>query len=117
MLRLNRSINIRKDTYITDSEGFSEKQSVSVASVKAYREGRHGSSMWSNLAAFSTATDLFIIRTIPGVTVSTDMYIVDGDIKFDIESVEEIKGKKLYIQILARKVEPTGGESTVQDAR
>ena len=116
MLKFNRTIEIRKDIFALDAEGFSQKQSVSVAEIKAYREGRHGSTMWSNLAAFSTATDLFIIRRIPGVTVSTDMYILDGDTKFDIESVEEIKGKKLYVQILARKVEATGGESTVQNA-
>ena len=113
MLKLSRTIEIRMDFFILDADGFSVKENRLIRRVKAYREGRHGSSMWSNLAAFSGATDLFIIRSIPGITITTDMYILDDGKKFDIESVESIKGKGMYVQMLAEKVEATGGESTV----
>lgn len=42
-----------------DSEGFSTTVDEVLASVRVYREGRHGSQRWANLAAFSEATDLF----------------------------------------------------------
>ena len=40
-----------------DSEGFATQVEVTLASVRVYREGRHGSERWANLAAFSEATD------------------------------------------------------------
>lgn len=57
---------------------------------------------------FSEATDLFRFRTIPGVRVTTDCFILcDGD-RFDITSVEDVKGKGMYIEVLAKKVTPSG---------
>lgn len=54
---------------VKDSEGFSTTVDEILASVRVYREGRHGSQRWANLAAFSEATDLFRFRVIPGVDV------------------------------------------------
>ena len=56
-----------------DAEGFKSEKEVTLASVRAYREGRHGSERWANMAAFSEATDLFRFRVIPGVSVTTDL--------------------------------------------
>lgn len=75
-----------------DPEGFATTAYDVVASVRAYREGRHGSQRWANLAAFSEATDLFRFRCIPDVTVTTDHIIYSGGEKFDITSVEDVKG-------------------------
>ena len=51
-----------------DNEGFARKTDKTVAVFRAYREGRHGSVRWANLAAFSSATDLFRTRVLPGKT-------------------------------------------------
>ena len=40
-----------------NEEGFSITAYDVLASVRAYREGRHGSQRWVNLSAFSEATD------------------------------------------------------------
>lgn len=87
-----------------DREGFATQVEVTLASVRVYREGRHGSERWANLAAFSEATDLFRFRVIPGVTVTTEHFIVFEGERFDITSVENVKGRGMYIEVLAKKV-------------
>ena len=95
---------------IKDSEGFSATVDEVLASVRVYREGRHGSQRWANLAAFSEATDLFRFRVIPGLTVTTDHILVcDGD-RLDITSVENVKGRGMYTEVLAKKVVATNGK-------
>ena len=54
------------------------------------------------------ATDLFIIRAIPGTKLSTDMTILCDDENFEITSIEDVKGKNMYIEILAKKVIQNG---------
>lgn len=66
-----------------DEEGFATAVYDAVASVRAYREGRHGSQRWANLAAFSEATDLFRFRSIPGITVTTGHVIMTGGETFE----------------------------------
>lgn len=105
--RMTTSISIVKHTTTYDSEGFSTQTDVAVKDTRAYREGRHGSTAWRNRASFTTATDLFIIRN-PGVKITTDMVIIcDGD-SFNITSVENIKGRGMYLEILAEEVKPSG---------
>ncbi len=107
--KMNGFADIISVTAAKDSEGFSTFEDTVIASVRVYREGRHGSQRWANLATFSTATDLFRFRIIPGVTISTDHFIVcDGD-RFEITSVENVKGKGMYLEVLAKKVVPTIG--------
>lgn len=94
---------------IKDSEGFSTTADEILASVRVYREGRHGSERWANLAAFSEATDLFRFRLIPGLTVTTDHILVCEDGRFEITSVEDVKGRGMYTEVLAKKVVATNG--------
>lgn len=94
---------------VKDHEGFTTTAYDVVASVRAYREGRHGSQRWANLAAFTEATDLFRFRTVPGLTVTTDHVIMTNGETFDITSVENVKGRGMYIEVLAKKVESTYG--------
>ena len=94
---------------IKDSEGFTTTADEILASVRVYREGRHGSERWANLAAFSEATDLFRFRLIPGLTVTTDHILVCEDGRFEITSVEDVKGRGMYTEVLAKKVVTTNG--------
>lgn len=108
--KMNRIADIVAITAVQDSEGFSVNQETVLATVRAYREGRHGSQRWANLAAFSEATDLFRFRVIPGVEVTTGHFLdCDGD-RFCILSVENVKGRGMYIEVLARKVVPSRGK-------
>ncbi len=107
--KMNRTAEIVEIRNVKDSEGFASRQETVLASVHVYREGRHGSERWANLAAFSEATDLFRFRTIPGIAVTTENHMLcDGD-RFDIISVENVKGRNMYTEILAKKVVASHG--------
>lgn len=93
-----------------DVDGFTSSVYHPVTSVRAYREGRHGSQRWANLATFSEATDLFRFRVIPGVNITTDYTLICGGETFDITSVENVKGRGMYIEVLAKKVVASNGK-------
>lgn len=106
--KMNTQIQITQKQVTLDGEGFQTESDVVIAYVGAYREGRHGSEKWANRAAFSEATDLFRFRTIPGVKITTDMRLLCGDSVFEITSVEDVKGRGMYIEVLAKEVQPSG---------
>ena len=82
-----------------DSEGFARKTDKTVAVFRAYREGRHGSVRW----------DLFRTRILPGITISVGDTLLCGEERFEVTSVENIKGRGMYLEILAKKVIPAHG--------
>lgn len=106
--KMNTFINIVEKQKVLDEEGFSTMTDVIVASVRAYREGRHGTEQWANRSTFSDATDLFRFRVIPGVKVTTAMVIVCDDGRFEITSVEDVKDRGMYIEVLAKEVVSSG---------
>lgn len=107
---MNRRAEIRHKSTVRDEEGFPVDRDELIAKVRCYREGRHGSYRWANLAAFSDATDRFVWRQIPGIKFDISQYIVcEGD-KFVITSVENIRGRGMYVEALARKVEAIDGK-------
>lgn len=108
--KMNGFADIMETKQFKDSEGFTHSEDEVLASIRVYREGRHGSQRWANLAAFSEATDLFRFRCIPGLTVTTDQFLVTEDGRFDIVSVENVKGRGMYIEVLAKRSESTIGK-------
>ena len=108
--KMNTFIDIISFSPVKDAEGFSSASDSIVASVRAYREGRHGSQKWANRAAFSDATDLFSFRIIPGVTITTSHVLACGDGRFDIVSVENVKGRDIYVEVLAKRTEAARGK-------
>ena len=106
--KMNTFIDIAQKVTIKDAEGFRTEVDSIVASVRAYREGRHGNEKWANRASFSEATDLFRFRRIPNVTVTTSMVLVNKDGRFQITSVEDVNGRGMYIEVLAKEVKPSG---------
>ena len=107
--KMNTFIELGLIKRVQDDEGFVSSAFERVASVRAYREGKHGSQKWANISSFSVATDLFRLRIIPDVTLTTDHILYCNGEKFDIISVEDVKGRGMYIEILAKKVVPTNG--------
>ena len=107
--KMNGFADIVETRQIKDSEGFIHSENEVLASVRVYREGRHGSERWANLAAFSEATDLFRFRTIPDLKITTDHFILCNEERFNIISVEDVKGRGMYTEVLAKKVVATSG--------
>lgn len=106
--KMNKQIQITQKQTALDDEGFQTETDVVLARVRAYREGRHGSEKWANRAAFSEATDLFRFRAIPNMKITTDMRILCDNAVFEITSVEDVKGRGMYVEVLAKEVEPSG---------
>ncbi len=102
--KMNTFVDIISTKPVKDSEGFAEKGDVILASVRAYKEDRHGSEKWANRAAFSQASALFRFRKIPNLEVTTDLVLVCIDGRYNIISVEDVKGRGMYIEVLAEKV-------------
>ena len=106
--KMSTFIDIIEKVTMKDAEGFRTEVDNIIASVKAYREGRHGNEKWANRATFSEATDLFRFRRIPGVTITTAMIVVNKEGRFEITSVEDVKGRGMYLEVLAKEVKPSG---------
>jgi hypothetical protein len=100
-------IEIVSVTHAKDSAGFSTSTDVPVTRVRAYREDRHGTVQWANRAAFSEATALFRFRAIPGVTVTTSHAILCAGQRWKILSVENVRGRGMYVECLCERLEGT----------
>ncbi len=104
---MNTFIDIISTVPIKDVEGFAKKGDNILASVRAYKEDRHGSERWTNMASFTTASSLFRFRKTPGLEVTTEMFIVCEDGRYQILSVEDVRSRGMYVEVLAEKLEPT----------
>jgi hypothetical protein len=105
--KMNTFIDIISTVPIKDEEGFAKKVDNMLASVRSYKEDRHGSERWTNMASFSTASSLFRFRNIPGLKVTNEMIIVCGDGRYQILSVEDVRSRGMYVEALAEKLKPT----------
>lgn len=100
---MNRFADIIRRTVGKDSEGFkTETETVLVYAVRCCHEARHPSRRWVNLAAFSEATDRFVLRTIPGVIVVSGDFIDCDGVRYKVESAEPVRG--MYVEIYAERV-------------
>ena len=106
--KMNTFIDIISTQPVKDSEGFVTKGDTVLASVRAYKENKHGSERWANMAAFSEATALFRFRKIPGVTVDATLVITDADGRYNIVNVDDVRGRGMYVEVLAEEVKPSG---------
>lgn len=106
---MNKKAQLCILTNTIDSEGFSGRTVEVLADIRVFVEGRHGSERWANLAAFSEVTELFRFRKIPGIAVTTKHYILYENERYDILSVENVKGRNMYIEVLAKKVVASNG--------
>lgn len=102
--KMNTFIDIISTQPIKDSEGFAIKKDTILANVRAYKEERHGNEQWANRAAFSTATALFRIRKIPNLVITTALVLACDSGRYNIVSVEDVKERGMYIEVLAEKV-------------
>ncbi len=106
--RMDHFIEIVEVVSNIDSEGFNRPIESVIAKTRAFREGRHGSVKWANRAAFSEATELYRFRKIPNLKLTTKHLIYEGDEHFEITSIEDVKGRGMYIEVLCKEVKESG---------
>jgi len=104
---MNTPIDIIQTIQTKDADGFVTSSDTILASIRAYREDRHGNTLWANRAVWSTATSLFRFRVIPDVEITTALQIICQNERFRITSVEDVRGRGMYIEVLAERLEPT----------
>ncbi|HEX3017816.1 MAG TPA: head-tail adaptor protein [Caproicibacter sp.] len=105
--KMNTLIDIIRTVPVKDSAGFAVESDTVLATVRAYKEDRHGDERWANMAAFSTASALFRFRMIPGLDVSTSLFISCADGRYRILSAEDVRGRGMYVEVLTEKLEPS----------
>lgn len=105
--KMNSFIDIISTAPTKDAEGFVNHGDTVLASVRACKEERHGNEKWANMAAFSTATAMFRFRKIPTVNVDTTLFIACDGSRYRIISTEDVRGRGMYVEVLAEKIEPS----------
>lgn len=105
--KMSTLIDIISTAPVKDADGFVTNGDHIVASIRAYKEDRHGNERWANMAAFSEATALFRFRKIPDVEITTFLSIVCDNERYRIVSAEDVRGRGMYVEVLAEKQEGT----------
>ena len=105
--KMNKQIEIVTTSPTKDAEGFTVKGDTVLANIRAYFELKNSTEKWRNNAVFAEANALFRFRTIPGLTVTTDMFILCGGERYRILSVEDVRGRGMYMEVLADKLDAT----------
>ncbi|HCG35263.1 MAG TPA: head-tail adaptor protein [Clostridiales bacterium] len=106
--KMNAFIDIITTEPIKDAEGFVTTGDHTLASVRAYKEVRNTTAKWERIigsAAFSSVTVLFRFRKIPDLTVTTSHFISDSEGRYNIVSAEDVRGRGMYVEVLAEKTE------------
>ena len=106
--KMNTPIEIVSTTPTKDAEGFATSGDAVIANVRAYFEQKNSTERWRNNAVFAEASALFRFRVIPGLTVDTTMIIICGDERYNILSDEDVRGRGMYVEVLARTVNGSG---------
>lgn len=108
--KMNIFIDIISTDPVKDAEGFVTTGDHILASVKAYKEVRNSTARWERIigyAAFSRVNAIFLFRKIPELTVTTSHFLSDSDGRYNIVSAEDVRGRGMYVEVLAEKLEGT----------
>jgi SPP1 family predicted phage head-tail adaptor len=105
--KMTERIDIVSTAPSKDAEGFATLGDETIASVRAYREERHGNERWANMAAYSEATAMFRFRAIHGVEVTASHSIICKGRRYRIISAEDVRGRGMYVEVMAEALEGT----------
>ena len=99
---LNTPIQILRLRFGRDRDGFPTVSDDIIACVRAKVEVRNATEKWSSRAVLREASAVFTFRRIPHFDITTDMVIVCGADRYNIVSVENVRSRNLYTQVVAR---------------
>lgn len=115
--KINTPIYILSLTHGKDKDGFAVTSENVLACVRAYKEDKNSTEKWSNRAVLKDASALFRFRFIPGVQITTDMVIDCCDGRYNITSVENVRGRNMYYEVIGRLEATDNGDDESQAAR
>lgn len=102
--KMNRFAKIIERTVGKDGEGFKTEQETVIAQLRCYHERRQPTRRWANLAAFSEATDRFVMRAASALLVKPGYLIECDGARYQILSAENVRDRDMYLEIYAQKV-------------
>ena len=91
-----------------DEDGFARAKEIPIASARAYFETKNSTEKWANSAVLKNATALFRFRYLPEVKLDTSMVIECMGERYNIVSVENIRQKNMYYEVIGKLVETVG---------
>ena len=107
---MNKKIYISALENTTDQDGFTNQQFKRLKETRAIVEEKYLNEKWSNYAAFADAEILFQLRAIPNFTVELEHYVEYQGLVYNIINVENVKGRNMYIEILAKRCDASYGK-------
>ena len=99
--KMNTFIDIISTEPTKDADGFVNHGDTVLASVRAYFEQKNSTEKWRNMAQSDEVNALFRLRTIPGLALHNRHVIVCEGKRYNIYSVENVKGRGMYLEVLA----------------
>ncbi|SDN78706.1 head-tail adaptor protein [Acetanaerobacterium elongatum] len=99
--KMNCFIDLISTEPVKDSEGFVTPGNTVVAHVRAYFEQRNSTEKWTNMTQGSEVNALFRLRVVPGLKLNSRHLIVCEGKRYNIYSVENVKGRGMYLEVLA----------------
>ena len=106
--KMNAFIKILSAAHGKDAEGFAIPGDTVLANARAYFEPKNSTEKWRNNAVFAEANALFRFRAIPGLTITTDMFIICNGERYNILSAENVRGRGMYWEVLGKAVSGSG---------
>ena len=99
--KMNTFIEIISTEPAKDADGFTSHSDTVVASVRAYSEQKNSTERWRSMAQSNEVNALFRLRFIPGVELNNRHIIVCEGKRYNIYSVENVRGRDRYLEVLA----------------
>lgn len=102
--KMNTNIEIISTDPVKDQEGFVTQGDTVVANVRAYFEQKNSSEKWLNMSENTAVNALFRLRAIPHLILTNKYDIICNGKRYNIFSVENVRNRSLYYEILAVSV-------------
>ena len=99
--KMNSFIDIISAEPIKDADGFVNHGDTVLASVRAYFEQKNSTEKWRNMSQSSEVNALFRLRVVPDLELNNRHVIACEGKRYNIYSVENVKGRGMYLEVLA----------------
>ena len=99
--KMNSFIDIISAEPVKDADGFVNHGDTVLASVRAYFEQKNSTEKWRNMSQSNEVNTLFRLRIVPGLELNNRHVIACEGKRYNILSVENVKGRGMYLEILA----------------
>ena len=99
--KMNSFIDIISTEPVKDADGFVNHGDTILTSVRAYFEQKNSTEKWRNMSQSSEVNAMFRLRVVPDLELNNRHVIACEGNRYNIFSVENVKGRGMYLEVLA----------------